>query len=598
MRRVLVGLTLGLLVASLLPAATAQAAQGRYIVVLKDSVSSPGSVASEHARDHGAEVSHVYRFALKGYAAAMSSTAVERVRADDRVAYVSEDGVVQAVDHPANAPTGVHRVFAPDNAEIDIDGVDDFRVDADIAIIDTGIDLDHPDLNVVGGKNCSTGNSFDDGNGHGTHVAGTAAGKDNGSGAVGMAPGARLWAARVLNNAGSGSWSSVICGVDWVTGHGGIEVANMSLGGSGSDSGCSGDALHNAICNSVAAGTTYAVAAGNESDDAANHVPAAYDEVITVSALADFDGEPGGLGSPTCRSDMDDTFANFSNFGDDVDIIAPGVCIFSTWKGGGYNTISGTSMASPHVAGAAALYKATNPSATPSQVQTAVVGAGNTGWNNLDDGDLIKENLLDVSSATVFNPALLATDTGGGGETNSAPVANNDSATTEIDTAIAVDVLANDSDADGDPLTVTNLTQPSNGAVVLNPDGTVTYTPNAGFVGSDSFTYTANDGTTDSNVATVSITVQDSTTDDPDPWDLTVIGTKLRGTKSADLTWTTGATSAGSVDVYRDGAKVTTTDNDGAHTDVIGKGGGSHTYQVCEANSTTNCSAEVTVNYN
>jgi subtilisin family serine protease len=217
---------------------------------------------------------------------------------------------------------------------------------------------------------------------------------------VGVAPGARLWAVRVLNNAGSGSWASVICGVDWVTARAGtIEVANMSLGGTGDDTGgCNDGGLHEAICKSVAAGVTYAVAAGNSADDARNHVPAAYDQVITVSALADFDGRPGGLGAATCRADEDDTLANFSNFGADIDLIAPGVCIYSTWKRGGYNTISGTSMASPHVAGAAALYKSTNPGASPSQVKSALQSAGNLGWNDADDPDPTKEILLNVDA--------------------------------------------------------------------------------------------------------------------------------------------------------------------------------------------------------
>ena len=318
---------------------------------------------------------------------------------DARVEYVSIDRAVRIAAQ--TLPTGIDRIDGELSSTVSGNGSG--SVGVDVAVIDTGIDLDHPDLSVVGGRNCSTGRSFDDGNGHGTHVAGTIAARDDTQSVVGVAPGARLYAVRVLNNAGSGSWSSVICGVDWVTANAStIEIANMSLGGSGSEpsgSGCTtGDALHDAICRSVASGVTYAVAAGNSSQDARNFVPAAYDEVITVSALADFDGQPGGLGSPTCRSDVDDTFADFSNFGADVDLIAPGVCILSTWRRGGYATVSGTSMASPHVAGAAALYKANNSGASPSQVKTALQNAGNTNWDNGDDPDSTKEKLVNVAA--------------------------------------------------------------------------------------------------------------------------------------------------------------------------------------------------------
>jgi subtilisin family serine protease len=234
-------------------------------------------------------------------------------------------------------------------------------------------------------------------------VSGTIGALDNGTGVVGMAPGARIWPVKVLTDLGSGLNSDVICGIDYVTAHANeIEVANMSLGGSGSDDHNCGatndDAMHAAICSSVAAGVTYAVAAGNDSADASTSTPAAYDEVITVSALADFNGQPGGGAAPTCRTDVDDTFADFSNYGSDVDLIAPGVCINSTWKNGGYNTISGTSMASPHVAGAAALYKSTHPSATPAQVKSALQAAGTTDWNNADDHDNTKEKLLNAGT--------------------------------------------------------------------------------------------------------------------------------------------------------------------------------------------------------
>ena len=390
------------------------------IVVLKSEFA-PGAHAAnaaraeEIARGLGLTPRHAYGSALFGFAASVPEGRLNALRNDPRVDFVDFDAPVwlpeRTMARPGSGgggstsqdlPFGIDRVEGEFSSTKAGDGSG--IVDVDVAIIDTGIDTGHADLYVFSGKNCSKGNSYDDGNGHGTHVAGTVAAIDNGTGVVGVAPGARLWAVRVLNNAGSGTRADVICGIDFVTENAAhIEVANMSLGGSGSDDGKScidtTDAYKKAICNSVAAGVTYAVAAGNSSEDAANSVPAAYPMVITVSALADFDGQPGGHGSPTCRTDVDDTFANFSNYGAAVDIIAPGVCITSSWSDGGYNTISGTSMASPHVAGAAALYistQTTRPS--PADVQNVLQKAGTMDWNNSDDKDGTKEPLLNVST--------------------------------------------------------------------------------------------------------------------------------------------------------------------------------------------------------
>jgi subtilisin family serine protease len=375
-------------------------ATGSYIVVLADRAA-PAATADSQARSYGASVSHVYSHALNGYSATMTAAAASRLAVDPRVVSVSPDRPVSM--DAQTLPTGINRVDAELSQTAAINSMDT-RVNVDVAVIDTGVDLDHPDLNVhtAAAKNCSTGTTADDGNGHGTHVAGTIGALDNTVGVVGVAPGARIWPVRVLNNAGSGSFSSIICGIDYVTAHASeIEVANMSLGGSGSDDGNCGrtnnDAMHQAICRSVAAGVTYAVAAGNEGDNAANHVPAAYDEVITVSALADFNGQPGGGAAATCRADVDDTFADFSNFGADVDIIAPGVCIYSTWKGAGYKTISGTSMATPHVTGGAALYEATHPGSSPAAVKSALQGAGTTNWSSGTDPDGTHEVLLNVA---------------------------------------------------------------------------------------------------------------------------------------------------------------------------------------------------------
>jgi subtilisin family serine protease len=230
-------------------------------------------------------------------------------------------------------------------------------------------------------------------------VAGTIAAADDGRGVVGVAPGARLWAVRVLDSHGHGALSSVLCGIDWVTANARvIDVANLSLGSPGhkpAGSGCrTGDAFHDAICRSVAAGVTYTVAAGNQATDAGRVVPAAYDEVLTVSALADFDGLPGGRGRDGCRRDQDDTLADFSNHGPAVDLIAPGACIVSTWPGGGLAMASGTSMAAPHVAGAAARIRAAHPGERPAQVRAALLAAAGTDWNPHDDPDGRAEPLL------------------------------------------------------------------------------------------------------------------------------------------------------------------------------------------------------------
>jgi subtilisin len=344
-----------------------------YIVVLQDHSADVPAVAAEHARKFGASLRFVYEHALRGYAAVIPPERLAHIQNDRRVLFVSED---RAVSTFAQAlPTGINRIQVGETTS----GLRSIVSGPGVAVIDTGSGP-HSDLNIAGGVNCSTGKNYNDGNGHGTHVAGTIGAKNDSAGVVGVAPGIPIYSVRVLNNSGSGSWSSVICGIDWVTKNAAtIKVANMSLGGTGSDDGNCGnsnrDALHKAICKSVASGITYVVAAGNSNTNFATSVPAAYNEVLTVTAMADFNGEGGGGGAATCRSDVDDTSADFSNYttvgSPDTDhtIAAPGACILSTWKGGGYNTISGTSMATPHVAGTAALCIASGAcSGTPSQV--------------------------------------------------------------------------------------------------------------------------------------------------------------------------------------------------------------------------------------
>ena len=347
-------------------------------------------------------------------ASAPGSTSTQRtaLEADPSVVAVVPDEVIEVEGQ--TTPTGVSRIFTKSNTIAKINGVDE-RVDADVAIVDTGIQPNHPDLNVVGGYNCSTSNraAWRDVQNHGTHVAGTVAAKDNTIGVVGVAPGARLWAVKILNDDGYGLLSWYVCGLDWILAQRDpadpsrplIEAANMSVAKSGDDDPDCGaserDVLHLAICRVVKGGVTVVAAAGNDQMSAAKWVPAAYNEVITVSALADTDGKPGALGGHRCFSwgsyDSDDTYANFSNYGSDVDIMAPGKCIWSTKPGSTYGYMSGTSMATPAVTGAAALYKAGRPKATPAEVREALQYLGNLNWKTSTDPDSYHERLLDVS---------------------------------------------------------------------------------------------------------------------------------------------------------------------------------------------------------
>jgi subtilisin len=384
----------------------ADTARRGYVVVLKS-----GSDVTGTLRRHGVRARQVYGHAVKGFAAELAASERDALDRDPQVAFIEPDRVVRLAGQVL--PAATNRVEADLAPVARIDGADQ-RVNADIAIIDTGIQPNHPDLNVVGGHNCinSQTGAWSDGNGHGTHVAGIAAALDNGIGTVGVAPGARLWSVRVFDSTGFSRLSWIVCGIDWVTAQNDpanparprIEVANMSLRDEGTDDASCGainrDAEHAAICRAVARGVTYVVAAGNDATAASRWIPAAYNEVITVSALADYNGIGGGGARQTCTllgaSDADDTFANFSNYGSDVDLIAPGKCVYSTYPGSTYQYSSGTSMATPSVTGAAALYKSLNPGATPAAVRYALRAAGSFDWFTSSDPDGTLEPLLNV----------------------------------------------------------------------------------------------------------------------------------------------------------------------------------------------------------
>jgi subtilisin len=373
---------------------------GRWIVVLEDPRAPARTLAEEYRARHGARIDMVFGSTLRGFAGRLGPAARLRAENDPRVAAVVPDTLVKASEQAL--PPGIDRVDGERSVARSGDGRG--AVDVDVAVIDTGIDPRHPDLRVAGGTDCTGEGGITDGNGHGTHVAGTIAATDDGGGVVGVAPGARLWAVKALNAEGAGTTSSIICAVDWVAANADvIEVANLSLGGRAVGEpgrACGrGDPLHDAVCRAVAAGVTIVVAAGNEAEDAGGYFPAGYDEVITVSALADYDGAQGGVSPPSCRGGgPDDTRARFSNYGRVVDVIAPGTCVLSTVPGGGVARLSGTSMASPHVAGAAALLAAGDPDASPGQVKDALRHAGSAAWDDRDDPDGIQEPLLDTGA--------------------------------------------------------------------------------------------------------------------------------------------------------------------------------------------------------
>jgi subtilisin family serine protease len=410
------------------PAAGSLDATDRYIVMLRTGADTTAVVAKANKRD-GLKADRKFSKAVHGFSAKLDAQQKRDLSADPNVLAVVPDEVIHVAAQ--TTPTGVSRIYGPKNPIAKIDGVDQ-RVDADVAIVDTGIAL-HPDLNVAGGYNCSTSDhsAWRDVEDHGTHVAGTVGAIDNATGVVGVAPGVHLWAVKILNDNGDGLISWYVCGLDWILAQRDpndptkplFEAVNMSVTKAGSDDKNCGltnhDLLHQAICRVVAGGITVVAAAANDSHSATHNIPASYDEVITVSALADTDGKPGGLGGNACFSwggyDKDDTFADFSNYGYDVDLIAPGKCIRSTIPGG-YGTMSGTSMAAPAVTGAVALYKSSRPDATPAEVREALRYLGNLNWKTSTDPDPTHEPLLDVSRLGNLGTFTLAPAPGDGAE--------------------------------------------------------------------------------------------------------------------------------------------------------------------------------------
>jgi len=330
----------------------AEVIPGRFIVTLREDAN-PRDVA----REHGVSADFVYTRALKGFAGEMSDAARGGLLRDARVVDIEPDGVMSAFGTETNATWGIDRI---DQHALPLNTTYTFNntgAGVKAYIIDTGIRFDHSEFGgraVTGFDAVTSGGSAADCNGHGTHVSGTVGGAT-----YGVAKGVTLVAVRVLDCGGSGSTSGVIAGIDWVTSDhlaGAPAVANMSLGGGASS------ALDAAVRRSITDGVAYAIAAGNGNfvgiaQDACKTSPARVTEAMTVSA-----------------ADKTDRKASWANYGNCVDWFAPGVSITSSWytSSTATNTISGTSMATPHTTGVAALYLQSNPGASPQQVRDAL----------------------------------------------------------------------------------------------------------------------------------------------------------------------------------------------------------------------------------
>lgn len=342
--------------------ASAAASSADYVVVYHEGVTgSPALTTDIKPRFR-------YDAALHGFAANLSDKQAQRIAALPEVDYVTRDRTftaasLQPVLAGETVPPGIRRVGAASLTQAH------GAATTSVAVLDTGVDLANPDLDAVSGKNCiSTTSTAKDDNGHGTNVAGIVAARNNGSTVTGVAPGTRIVSVKVLNSKSSGTLSSILCGIDWVTANAAaynIGVANMSITGSGkNDANCgksNNDAEHQAICRSTAAGVTYVASAGNAHVSFASSIPAAYPEVLTATAMSDSDGAPGAAGKvPACKKgEADDKYGSYSNYAVGTDanhtLAAPGTCIVSDKLGGGTSTYYGTSQAAPHVAGTVAL---------------------------------------------------------------------------------------------------------------------------------------------------------------------------------------------------------------------------------------------------
>jgi len=555
-----------------------------WIVVFKDGTQDSPGLARKLTADHGGSIKYTYSHTLLGFAGRIPPQAIEGIRHNPNVDFVERDGIMQATV----GSWGLDRI---DQRNLPLDG--SFTPGGDGSsvqawILDTGIDygrIDQFDARFDKSKDwdfVDNDNDASDCHGHGTHVAGTVGSKD-----YGVANGVTIIGIRVLNCQGSGSYSGVIAGIDYVAANATVPaVANMSLSGSTSSS------VNLAIKKAVNdAHVVFAVAAGNDNISACNRSPASAPEAITV-------------GSTTSS----DSRSSFSNYGTCVDLFAPGSSIISTLMGGGIGTKSGTSMAAPHVAGVAALYLQANPGWSATQVWSAMQG--------------------DATSGVVSNPGsgspnlLLYSGTDGGGD----PGCGTSCPEMDVQWIGAVSVKSNKNRRASGTVTVeiTDANGPLAG-VTVNGDWTVTgaaNTSSAGVTGSDGRVSLSSGNIRNATSFKFCVTdlsksdyedVSDGTECSPNgaPWgedqppppplgadapaNLTWYSTQMGRNWRTNLSWTDGGAT---VDVYRDGSlRVSGITNSHSYTENVGKSSPAlYTYQVCNTGSTTECSYEEPIN--